>query len=334
MEGFDILKFICAFLIVCMHFPFPSVAGQIINTLTRIAVPIFFMITGYFYTSVIRRKRQKHQLIKILKLTAAANLLYFAVYFFGHLVKGSLGSWLGKVFSLKSIFNLLVFNESPFGIHLWYLNALIYVLLIALLFSRLHKLKLLCYAAPFLIIAELILGRYSAFIFGSPLSTIYTRNFLFLGIPCFAVGMILKKVQLFKTPAIPAVLSAVFFATSLAEKFLPTMMGVETKRENYLSTTLMAISVFILFELIYENRKTSAIESRMAVIGLKYSAWIYILHVLVGKGMAFAVKKTGLYPVYHWVECICVFAVTTAVVILFTMLRRKAERRLAAKPRD
>ncbi|UEA30492.1 hypothetical protein LK422_03580 [Blautia massiliensis (ex Durand et al. 2017)] len=51
------MKAICAFLIVCIHAPFPGKFGAYFTTLTRVAVPIFFMITGYFYgkRKIIRR---------------------------------------------------------------------------------------------------------------------------------------------------------------------------------------------------------------------------------------------------------------------------------------
>ena len=48
-NNLDILKTICAFLVICIHIPFPGSVGAIITPLARIAVPIFFMITGYFY---------------------------------------------------------------------------------------------------------------------------------------------------------------------------------------------------------------------------------------------------------------------------------------------
>lgn len=33
-----------------IHIPFPEPIGTIITPLTRVAVPIFLMITGYFYS--------------------------------------------------------------------------------------------------------------------------------------------------------------------------------------------------------------------------------------------------------------------------------------------
>ena len=49
----DVLKAICAFLVVCIHVPFPGKVGEYFTALTRVAVPIFFMITGFFHADVV-----------------------------------------------------------------------------------------------------------------------------------------------------------------------------------------------------------------------------------------------------------------------------------------
>ena len=47
-EGIDMLRMVCAFFIVCIHIPFPGGVGSYIKAVSRIAVPIFFMISGYY----------------------------------------------------------------------------------------------------------------------------------------------------------------------------------------------------------------------------------------------------------------------------------------------
>lgn len=37
----DILKALCAFLVVCIHAPFPGIVGDYFTALSRVAVPIF-----------------------------------------------------------------------------------------------------------------------------------------------------------------------------------------------------------------------------------------------------------------------------------------------------
>ena len=66
-DNIDILKAICAFLIVCIHAPFPGIIGEYFTALTRIAVPVFFMITGYFYLDVEKKNGEIRQIKKIYK---------------------------------------------------------------------------------------------------------------------------------------------------------------------------------------------------------------------------------------------------------------------------
>lgn len=52
-EGLDILKLICAFLVICIHVPTSLRIYENIVVLSRVAVPIFFMITGFFWNKVV-----------------------------------------------------------------------------------------------------------------------------------------------------------------------------------------------------------------------------------------------------------------------------------------
>lgn len=64
-EQIDVLKAISAFLIVCIHAPFPGEISAYFIVFARMAVPVFFMITGYFYSDTVARHNEKHQIMKI-----------------------------------------------------------------------------------------------------------------------------------------------------------------------------------------------------------------------------------------------------------------------------
>lgn len=75
--GMDILKFICAFAVVCIHLEYPG--KTYLEPFTRVAVPVFFMISGYHYEGVCQKGQENRQLIKLLKMLATACILYFLV---------------------------------------------------------------------------------------------------------------------------------------------------------------------------------------------------------------------------------------------------------------
>lgn len=46
-EGLDILKTICAFLIICIHAPFPGIIGEYIISLARVVLEYHIFLLGY-----------------------------------------------------------------------------------------------------------------------------------------------------------------------------------------------------------------------------------------------------------------------------------------------
>ena len=120
-DNIDILKAICAFLIVCIHVPIPGRVGAYFTALTRIAVPIFFMITGYFYSDTVARHKEKRQIKKIFSLVIEANMLFFIWNItLDVLRRENVVTYVQKLFTGKSILKFLALNESPLAGHLWY----------------------------------------------------------------------------------------------------------------------------------------------------------------------------------------------------------------------
>ena len=118
--GLDFLKCLCAFMVVCIHVPFPGIVGKAVIPVCRIAVPLFFMITGYYYSHTSSKKKELKQIGKIFRLVVLANTVYFVFSAMKCFVSGdSLPSFLRSALSIKSILKFVLLNESPFGLHLW-----------------------------------------------------------------------------------------------------------------------------------------------------------------------------------------------------------------------
>ena len=191
--GLDFLKFICSFLIICIHAPYPKTTGVIMTSLSRIAVPVFFMITGYFYGMVKESGGKIRQIKKIAKLLVGANALYFFYGWFKNIINGKeIMGFLSSLFNLKSMFKFVVLNESPISFHLWYLCAIVYVLIIVYFFEKKWKREKLYPFIPVLLLTDLVLGKYSRLILGIELPFILVRNFLCVGLPYFLIGDILS----------------------------------------------------------------------------------------------------------------------------------------------
>ena len=272
------MKALCAFLIVCIHVPFPGKVGAYFTTLTRVAVPVFFMITGYFYSDTVARHKEKHQIKKIGGLIIEANMIFFIWNIaLNVLRRENIVAYIRSIFSGKKIIEFLALNESPLAGHLWYLGAILYVLVIVLLVDKPNCRKLLYYLTPVLLIADLAFGKYSLLIFHQEFPYILVRNFLCVGIPYFCIGNLIREKRCSEkwNRKMLQVLIVVFTITSLAERFVLVSAGLNATRDHYLSTTFLAICLFVY------ALKSNWHNKKLTVIGRKYSTWLYIIHPIL-----------------------------------------------------
>ena len=97
-----------------------------------------------------------------------------------------------ECFGIKAILKFLLFNYTSIEGHLWYLSALIYVLVLAFLLDKYKSRRILYPIIPILILCDLSFGKYSLLIWGREFPLMCIRNWLFVGIPYFFLGDMLK----------------------------------------------------------------------------------------------------------------------------------------------
>ena len=313
--GLDCLKCLAAFLVVCIHAPFSGTFGIYFSTITRCAVPIFFMISGYYF-SFGDHARTRRQIIKLLALIFEANLIYFPWMLLFSGIKGDgISAYLERIFSSTSILKFLFLNESPFGFHLWYLSAILYVLLLMKLLERLHIEKILSFLVPALLIGNLVLGTYAPLLFGREFSTLLTRNFLFFGLPHFYLGHLcqLKKEKFSEFGNHVYLLLIIFFIfTGIMERYLLASLDqLNPFREAYLSSTLLAGALLLFFAKNTELGKETIFQKT----GQKFSMHIYILHPMIKSVIKYALIFAGAGYFYELLAPVIVFVVTALFFI-------------------
>lgn len=314
----DILKALCAFLVVCIHAPFPGIVGDYFTALSRVAVPIFFMITGYYYAYTVKQNKSINQIIKIFKLLIMGNALYFIWKIVIMLITGNnILLFLQKTFTVNNLLKFLVFNESPLGGHLWYIGAILYVLIIILVAEWLNFTKILYYFIPIFLLGNLIFGKYSILVFGKEFPVYLTRNYLFVGLPYFLIGALIKQKiidrKVFNWRGLNPYMVILFILTTLIERWLLVNFSVNATRDDYLSTTFLAIALFgLFFSYHYDDCKSNEKKVRimLAEIGRYYSSWIYILHPIFITVIVDIVSKLNMYSKYIYVAPVVVYIVT------------------------
>ena len=321
--GLDILKCIAAFLVICIHAPFQGKCGEYFVAIARCSVPIFFIITGFFYNNKMSDSKVNKQIFKIFKLCIISNTFYFIFKLLFCIIdnRGYLTLCMTTI-NKKALIKLFIFNESPIYSHLWYLNALLYVLIIMKFVNKYNVLKYIYMISPLLLLGDLIFGKYSLLLLNRELPFIFVRNFIFVGIPYFCIGNYintdfyskLKENRSKKYIFFNIVLILITMLTTILERYILVYLKLNASRDHYISTTFLAIALFICF-LLYENsNKIIRIKAYIAKIGREYSTLIYIIHPAV---IEILNRILGEIYFYKKIYPICIFIVTVSCCIVY-----------------
>lgn len=325
-SGLDILKALSAFAVVCIHTGETPVCGGAQIALCRFSVPIFFMITGFFYCGTVKRNKEIKQIKKIFFMLVGSMLLYL-LWLIVTAIKGDSIGKIKEVFTIKSAVRFLIFNAPPFGGHLWYLAAVLYVLVIVWILRKLvhdNYKKVLYAVTPVLLLGDLVIGKYSLLIFGREFPYIIVRNFLFVGIPYFTIGLFLREKENFIlniNKAVRALFVILFVITNIAEHNMLVWFNINAERDHYISTTLLAVALFSLF---MDSSWNVEGLSRVKKIGRDYSALIYIIHpIFIVILLETAIMLKVPDNIYGVIAPFIVFAISCAAYWVVLQIKKR-----------
>jgi len=278
----DLLKWVASFFIVCIHFKFPGKVGELVTILARFAVPVFFMISGY-YAYRDDRAELKRKLTRVAKLYLSAIVIYVCYNLAVKLLAGQTAEAVWYVSTYvrpRYMLPLLLFNESNTAMHLWFLGVLLYLYIIEWwLAGKPCKDRARYTVAGVCLCLHLILGIGLSVLHITPpaflLKNYVLRNFLFLGFPLFTLGQMLRKYE----DKVKRVSGGVFVGAILlgvAEAFV--MHGIDWTKELYLGSLLIGVSLFVL-ALKGQREDFPPLLTKV----LRTSTWVYVLHVLIGE---------------------------------------------------
>ena len=229
--------------------------------------------------------------------------------------------------------DFILWNFSPLSPHLWYLQALVYVLVIAFIVEHLGLRKLAYLAVPVLLAGNLIKGNYSLLLLGKDYCHVYyARNFLYCGLPFFWLGCLFGE----RKEALEGCLDKkkmtlllggilVFWNMALMEQRWLTKMNALGTEEEYGGTIFLAVCIFLLFIGWQNFYKENVVTRIMAKIGKDYSMLIYVLHyaVLQALSKCFKGRHTMLARGYRQYGMMFVFAATVVLVAAYGAAKRK-----------
>ena len=269
----DILKFICAITVVIIHCPIPANIRLFTTGLESCAVPLFFMMSGYF---TFNRNNLQSTLAKrtksILKLSTIALLAYTFLFYI-------------KTYEIESlrithiqVWDFIGLNQPPFGKHLWYLFAYSYILVIIKYIDKYNLYKPLFYTIIPLLITGLCIGKYSGLVLGETKESIISRNFLFTGLPFFTIGMWIRKIThdraiTLNSKKIFAALILTYIISFIESTTLNVRNGLG---DLYITTVPLSILIMMLCLSIKKSN-----DNFFSRAGREYGLYIYIVHYAV-----------------------------------------------------
>ena len=173
IKSLDTLKGIAALFIIWIHEQFPGTTGQLIDRIGMFAVPVFFMVSGFFARTSSREKLTnsiRHTLL-LLGLTYVLNILRIIVFQgFAAALKSVV-----EALSLRSLILLGALNISPISGVAWFLFALLYCYILHWIFhkyvqnQRIFLLIPLCFTVGFAVRCLLpSIGDHNAWFMGIP----------------------------------------------------------------------------------------------------------------------------------------------------------------------
>lgn len=330
-NAIDLAKFLCAILVVMVHISPLGVSDKfvVINTaiqdgVARIAVPFFFIASGFFLykkTSYdnFDMKPTKKYVIKILKLYIIWTIIYLPISIQKMIASGN---------NIYDEIFLYIRNSIFKGSysHLWYLPAtIIGVLILSFCISKRIKIKHILFLAAILYIIGLF--AQSWFVVIKPISvyapTVWTclkviqavifttRNGVFDAFPFLCIGMLFayRKIEIDMKKAVLG-----FFAFG----FLLVVEAITVKTFRFsIANDMYIFLVPTAFFFFYIAKNINLKNNDIYIVLRKLSSLIFYLHLLVDVTIVDISKHIFLFDI----SATCLeFAITLVITILLSLL--------------
>lgn len=338
-KNLDILKYICAILIIILHMrPFLNFSDELDlafnNIITRICVPIFFLITGYF---VAKKENDKDHYIKnYIKKTIPLYLIWSLIYV--PVIIVTIIQYLPTINNYISQLNLSIYSlilllvvAVPIVIiiallytgvyyHLWYFPAVILSLFVLSKWKKKFSIKSLLIISLVLLLFGATETYYGILPLGvKQLITYYynifftTRNFLFFGLFYIVLGYYMGTTKELYSKYCFEKLVICFFLLIFEALFLH-----DTNRLNSnILLSCIPLVYYLFISIIYITGKK---DKEYKFSFRDYSKYYYLIHPMVIYILSFTRIITNVTP---WLSIIIVLSVTHIISYLLIKIKNK-----------
>lgn len=287
----DSLKGIACIGVVFIHVRFPGEIGNFIWMLARFAVPVFFMISGYYaYGMNIEKNHIKiiRRIKKIIFIFICAAIPYIIYTYYNPVYLD---------IDYIQIIRIIFLSDLSFinaGI-LWFLPSLIFGYLFFIFLNKFNLYNKFYILVPVLFMIRLIIQLHTE-------DVCCINNFALTAIPYMMIGHYIASHE----DKIKKILSnkklVIYIFISLFFVGIRRFLKVDI---TYLGIIMYSVSLFLLA---VRNPKT-VLSPKLEMIGMKYSLYVYVLHQLIDYIIDGYINA--------WLKPIIVLVVTLLVSFIF-----------------
>lgn len=293
-SNIDAIKCIAAFLVVTVHSHFPGLFGEIFLPISYLGVPLFLMVSGYFF----KPDKALMWVKKVFLMAVICSLLYLLTwtpYFIAPI-------------TIKSVARFIVLGTPLVCEPLWYLWALIPALpIMRILVKKVSLNRLLLIGAVLFFIGVLISM--------TPKPGDYHRNFLFTSLPYLILGYYIRNGK--------RIAISNYILTGAAIIAGMPLMGGQIKIYMILCSIVTPLFLYRCFYWITHSANIRV--NVISKIGERYSMLIYLVHPYILYRMQIWSDARGFVEEYrHWIEAPLCFAITLVIVMVCKTAYEKA----------
>lgn len=288
-NSIDIFRIICAILVVTIHtnpfFEINTYLGYFISqVLSRVSVPFFFSISGYYYICKMEKISDRGKAFSVFFPFFAKTFRLYTFWSVVYIVC-DFGKYYHKGVTLKNIIASIIVNFCINGTyyHLWYFIGLFFSILIFTLCYRIRAEKILAYGSIALYAVGLLGCSYYSvgdaipgisWIINSAHFT-WIRRVMLMGLPFFVMGYFVKR-MLYRQREHAAVSIFIFAGLFVCENVFINMFKLSKNNviTIFLYILLMHIVIWLLEHPVPEKDKCGSVCRYMA-------NFIYYAHPLL-----------------------------------------------------
>ena len=318
-EMINLLKCAGCICVVFIHIPFPGVFGALTVKLSTFAVPVFFMISGY-YSNKCDYKTIGRRLKKSLLIFIYGYICFIACKVWFLIKDNMLFEWFRETYTVKSLMKFVVYLIVDSAAPLWYLVAIIEIYIFWFFICKKNKEEKLLNCLPYLFIIHIILCVYRD---TNDLPWNWGMNFVTSGLVWFLLGYFFSSYR--GNEVVKFISNTGCYLLIFIGLFISMLPHLIDFSINFSScgTVFYVIGLFL-----YAIKNSSnQVPKIISYIGSKLSLHIYILHVpinIVTRCVISEMRLTGgyMYPILIVCETIIIAYLMNQLII---RLKRKVE---------